>query len=113
MRSRPEWRHWYKLALALGMSVAQAQREISAREFAGWIAYDQLDPYGLDRVELIGAQICATLANLHSKRRYKPADFMPQWDRPPRRSVEEQHANFMLFMKQHNARMTKPNGNHR
>jgi hypothetical protein len=71
------------LALALGMSVARAQREISAREFAEWMAYDRIDPIGRDRDDWRAVFLAAMLANIHrpkNKRPYRLKDFWPRWD---------------------------------
>ena len=65
------------------MSVARAQREISAREFAEWMAYDRIDPIGRDRDDWRAVLLAAMLANIHrpkGKRPYQLKDFWPRWD---------------------------------
>jgi hypothetical protein len=65
------------------MSVAQAQREIDSQEFASWLAYDRISPFGEERADLRSAIVAATLANANRGKGTKPfttADFMPRWD---------------------------------
>ena len=45
------------------MSVRQAQQEISSVEFAEWVAYYQLEPFGEDRADLRCGNITSTLIN--------------------------------------------------
>ncbi|MCS7294432.1 MAG: DUF4035 domain-containing protein [Dehalococcoidia bacterium] len=66
------------------MSVAEAQRKVSAREFAEWMAYDRLDPIGRERDDWRAAALLTMLANLNRKKGRKPytlKDFWPQWHR--------------------------------
>lgn len=66
--------------------MARAQREISAREFAEWIAYDAIDPIGRERDDWRAAAILTMLANIHrgkGKPAYKLKQFWPNWDRTP------------------------------
>ena len=70
------------LARQLGMSVARAQQEISAREFAEWMAYDRIDPMGEGRADLRAGIIAAVMRNSWCKGApAKPADFMPNFKR--------------------------------
>lgn len=74
---------WFRVALALGMSVRQAQAEISGNEFAEWIAVMELDPFGEERDDIRSALICRTLANaLRPKgaRAHKLEEYMPDYD---------------------------------
>ena len=62
------------------MTVAKAQREISSAEFAEWIAYDRIDPFGEERADLRAAIIAATVANAFrgkNGKTFMPVDFMP------------------------------------
>lgn len=66
--------------------MAQAQREISAREFAEWVAYDAIDPIGRERDDWRAAALLTMLANIHrgkGKPAYKLKQFWPNWDRTP------------------------------
>lgn len=67
------------------MSVAQAQREIDSQEFAGWLAFDRVSPFGEERADLRSAIIAATFANAHRGKNTKAftvADFTPRFDDP-------------------------------
>lgn len=73
------------------MTVREAQQRIDAREFAEWIAYSNINPFGEWRGDLRMAITTATIANANrgkKVRRYKPKDFMPQFHKPKQTSVE-------------------------
>ena len=85
-------------------SVADAQRYISAREFAEWIAYDRMSPVGLERAEWGAAMLAAVFANAFrssKQRAFSPADFLPQWDRQ-RKTPEELEQAIMGSLKLQN-----------
>lgn len=69
------------------MSVARAQREISSREFAEWMAYDLIDPIGARRADYHAALIAASIFNARrtkdSQHYYEPSEFMPTFWEPP------------------------------
>jgi len=54
---------------------------MSSAEFAEWLAYYQLEPFGQDRADLPGAIVAATIANVHrgDHEPYTPADFLPDF----------------------------------
>ncbi|MET3431434.1 hypothetical protein ABIC71_000912 [Herbaspirillum seropedicae] len=57
------------------MSVRQAQSEISSKEFAGWLAFYQLEPFGdlvADRRHAVAVQ---TFANAHRDPKHKPEPY--------------------------------------
>ncbi|MGH6867180.1 MAG: phage tail assembly protein T [Methyloceanibacter sp.] len=65
------------------MSVRQAQAEISGNEFAEWIAFMELEPFGGERGDLRAAIVASTVANANRKkgaRPFRPEDFMPDFD---------------------------------
>ncbi|MGH2437501.1 MAG: phage tail assembly protein T [bacterium] len=65
------------------MSVRQAQAEITGNEFAEWIAYMELEPFGEERGDLRSAIIACTVANANRRkgaRPFRPEDFMPDFD---------------------------------
>ena len=73
--------------MALGRAdVAQLQREISSREFAEWLAFYRLEPFGEERADLRMAVLAALIANVNrnpKKRRvFTPEDFMPKFEPP-------------------------------
>jgi len=93
--------------MALGMSVRRAQQEIDSSEFAEWIAYDRLDPYGPERADLNAAIIAREVAlpNMKKGAKITPADFMPKYGRrPERQTVSQMRANFAMFAAAHNGR---------
>lgn len=68
--------------------MAECQRRVSSREFAEWLAYERLEPFGPERDDLRAALVAAVIANVNRdpKKRRKPyevSDFMPKFDRGP------------------------------
>ena len=55
---------------------------MSSREYAGWIAFDRIEPIGPHRQDLRIAQLCSLFANAHLPRakRTTASDFMPWGD---------------------------------
>lgn len=57
---------------------------MTAAEFADWIAYNDLQPIGDERLDLLIAQLCTVIANFRPFRTkrdhtYRPKDFIPTW----------------------------------
>lgn len=75
---------WFRLTLALGhRSVKEAQQHISADEFAEWVAYSTIEPFGPRREDQRIGTLAATMANLHRDKKkrskaYKWLDFFPE-----------------------------------
>lgn len=46
-----------------GCTVAELQERMSASEFAEWMAYERIDPWGLDRGDLRTAAMTAAIIN--------------------------------------------------
>lgn len=65
----------------------EAQQRISSREYAEWIAYNNISPIGDERAELSRAIIANTVAACHGNKS-KLADFMPRWDVKPMTKAE-------------------------
>lgn len=64
------------------MSVRRAQQEITAREFAEWLAFAVIDGWGQgeQRADMRAGVIAATVANVHRSREsrtWEAADFFP------------------------------------
>lgn len=77
--------------------MAEVQRTISGREFAEWLAYYQIEPWGEERADLRAGIVASTVANVHrtkSQKAYKPEDFVPKFKvpekEPDRQTWEEQ-----------------------
>lgn len=64
------------LALELGATVEELQHRMSSREFARWMAFYSINPFGEQRRDWRAGQICSVLATLLGRRPTKPADFM-------------------------------------
>jgi len=64
------------LALQLGMSVKRAQAEISAAEFAEWIAFFNLEP--MPNPWLQHGILCQLIAGALGNKSAKPEHFMPK-----------------------------------
>lgn len=64
------------------MSVEEAQQRISALEFAEWMAYYRIEPFGEDRDDLRHGILCAVIAGLFAPKgkEPKPEDFIPRFD---------------------------------
>ena len=65
------------------MSVRRAQAEIDAHEFAEWMAYMTLEPFGPNRDDLRAGTVAAMIANVNrdSRKRsepFVPGDFFPE-----------------------------------
>ena len=72
--------------------------EIDAVEFAEWKAYWQINPFGEERADLRMGINTACLLNVHvpkGKRRYKPSDFMPKFER---KEIKQQTPQDMLIL---------------
>jgi hypothetical protein len=74
------------------MTVSELLSRISSRELTEWSIYYQLEPFG-SQIDLLGNAITsATVANVNRRkgsRAFKPADFMPEFDKKAQ-TVEEQ-----------------------
>jgi len=83
-----------RLALALGMTVADLESRMTARELGEWMAYDRLEPIGEWRGDVRAGIIAATIANASRSKgkRAKPADFMPFLDDRPRMMSPDEFA---------------------
>lgn len=64
----------------MGMPVVEAQARISSAEFAEWVAFAQLEPFGSSREDTRAGVVAALIANVNrdaEKRAtpFEPADF--------------------------------------
>lgn len=61
---------------------------MSAKELIEWQAYEMLEPFGEWRADLRMGIICQTMASLWADTKGKkitPQNFMPEFDRPPKK----------------------------
>jgi hypothetical protein len=57
--------------------------EISSRDFAEWMAYSRLEPWGEERDDLRMGIVASTIANVNrskNQKPYKPSDFIPDFE---------------------------------
>ena len=64
------------LALALGRTVRELQAELTAEEFAEWMAYHSISPIGDERADLRAGIVASAVVNSRGGRS-RPLDFMP------------------------------------
>lgn len=78
----------HRLALALGRTVEELGRTMTAAEFSDWQRYAAAEPFGEQRADLRAGIVAAAVANYAGKMRREglppavPTDFMPF--QPPR-----------------------------
>lgn len=66
---------------------------ISSREFAEWMAFYGLEPFGAERADLRAAIIAKTIADVNTPKgrpRSKLEEFMPRFGAPREQTVDEQ-----------------------
>ena len=83
--------------MALGRTVAELG-DMDLGEYMDWQAYEHLEPWGPEVDALNSAVVASTVAAAHSDRRssIRFADFMPLYQRRPRRmSEQEMRSNFL------------------
>ena len=57
--------------------------EISSRDFAEWMAYSRLEPWGEERADLRAGIVASTIANSNrgkGQKPFKPQQFMPDFE---------------------------------
>lgn len=88
---RPERQFYFRLAGFLGLPVRELLARTSSRELSEWMAYERITG-PLDtrlRGDISASIISATVANSGgSKRKLKPADFLPKWFKRKRSPAE-------------------------
>lgn len=81
----------FRLARALGKTVAEMLEQMDGRELTEWHAYDRLEPIDhIRRQELAAATTSQTLGNIHRNQnhdRFKASDFMVEWGAAEREPV--------------------------
>jgi hypothetical protein len=73
-------RFHFRLALALGCTVAELLDRVSSEEMTGWLAFDRVEPIGAWRMDYGFAMLAALQANINRKKgakAFKTVDFMP------------------------------------
>ncbi|TGP43471.1 hypothetical protein EN871_16825 [bacterium M00.F.Ca.ET.228.01.1.1] len=59
------------------MSVARCQAEVSSAEFADWLAYHQIEPFGEQMADLRAGAITAAIYNVNRDTKRRPEPFGP------------------------------------
>ena len=64
------------------MTVGELQTRMTSAEFAEWMAFDRIDPFGEARGDVRSGVLAALIANIHRDRKkraepYSALDFMP------------------------------------
>jgi hypothetical protein len=88
-------------------------KNLTARQYAEWVAFDQLDPVGEWRADFRHASLLSFLFNMaqsvwggEKKRRSAPRDFFPEWGKePPPKESEKKKAGRFKHMFQTLARV--------
>jgi hypothetical protein len=76
------------LAVALGrVNVDKMLRKLTAKQFAGWEHFFQLEPFGFTRDDWHAASIATTIANVNRGKNaaYKMEDFLLKFSEEPSR----------------------------
>jgi hypothetical protein len=90
------------------MSVARCQQEVDAREFAEWMAYYNIEPFGPEREDLRAGIVACTIANVNrgkGTRSMKPSDFVPKFGGKSRQSESEMEMRLLVWARMHNAKI--------
>ncbi|MCM8596654.1 hypothetical protein [Accumulibacter sp.] len=80
----------FRLALAMGRTIAELRAVLSYAEFQEWCGYYAIEPWGETRADLRAGIVASTVHNVYagwvgSDHRATPADYMPYLERsePP------------------------------
>ncbi len=87
------------------MTRAQLMSRMSGSEFQEWMIFDQIEPFGDRRADLLCGILGSLLANLHGRGKDDPAftpdQFMPIFDEPKQevQDTAEQQRRLESFLK--------------
>jgi len=91
----------FRLALALGCTVAELLDRVDSHELTEWMAFDSIDPIGHWRTDYGFGLLCALQANMHrqkGKQPLKPQDFMPFQPEDEQAKRDKMEKEFMAFV---------------
>ena len=74
---------------------------LSSRQFAEWIAYYNVEPWGEERADVRSGVVASTVANIHRKKNtkpFKPIDFMPYLSEEREEMEQKEKQNQLLAM---------------
>ena len=81
---------------------------MDAHEFAEWMAFDRIEPFGEQRQDARFAQVLALMANYMRKagaKQFTAADFMPDWDGSRKTEPQDLEQHIRGLFKMHNAKI--------
>ncbi len=79
----------------LGLSIAEI-KELTLKQYV--VMVRQYNRYE-ERIDVRNAVLCATVANGYSKKRVKPADFLPKEKKKKKQTPEDMLAMFQMLTK--------------
>jgi len=97
----------FRLALSLGMTVAELSERMDSRELSEWMAYNNLEPFGEERADARSGIVAATIANVHrgkNTRPYEPKDFMPKFGPAKEQTPDEMKSMAKLITSMYEAK---------
>jgi hypothetical protein len=71
----------FRLALALGFTVAELEAKMGNDELNEWYEYCSLEPFGEERADLRAATICLAIAQVNGVKNAKLSDFLLKFDK--------------------------------
>jgi hypothetical protein len=82
------------------MTVRQLLQSIDSRELSEWMAYDQMEPFGEERADLRAGIITSMIHNVNivKGKPASPIDFMPEFDRQPKKKPGKQTTEDQLAL---------------
>lgn len=89
----------FRLALALGRTVAEIEQSMSASELVEWMEFSAREPFGANRENIHFAMLCALIANVNRGKNtqpFKPQDFMLV---DPVEQKAKQQSSFLAFLR--------------
>lgn len=87
------------------MTVAELGARMSSAEFAEWMAYAALEPFGPQRDDVRAGTVAATLANIHRDRKARPSPFTSEDFFPSEEVPEETEDDKLARLKNMAIRM--------
>ncbi len=70
----------HRLALELGMTVAELNQRMGHAELINWMAYSRIEPFGYQMQNYRAGMVCAAIQNCFTAKgkERRPTDFMPK-----------------------------------
>jgi hypothetical protein len=99
--AEPELMFEFRLALALGRTVAELRQTVSSTELTYWIAFNQIEPLPEHRADVRNAIVAYTIARSMGSKGSTPEDFLPQFGEKPQKNGVKL---FAVWVEAHNSR---------